>query len=656
MVSDQTVIKLKDKLDEFALPGTVAGQPAASHPNSGTITELAQARGLAGEESSHSQDTSSPPDTSDVSLPADTSLPARESSQEPTHASLPMDRAFRASIGKLTGGLSPAALTQAYVDWISHLAASPEKSLELSRTAFQDVLNFTNNATHFFSPGGGPWRSIQPEPHDHRFSDEEWRFPPFNMAAQAFLLGQKWWHDATTGVRGVSRQNEAITEFTARQILDMFAPSNFILSNPEIIQKAFETGGGSFVAGFRNWLDDWNELSARGDANKRAPSHVGKSVAISPGKVVFRNELIELIQYAPTTETVRPEPILIVPAWIMKYYILDLSPANSLVKFLTDSGFTVFMISWKNPGPEDRDVSLEDYRVRGVQAAVSKVRSVVPGQKIHAVGYCLGGTLLSIAAAAMSRDNIDCFQSMTLLASQVDFTEAGELTLFINESQVALLEDMMWERGVLDSSQMAGTFQILRSNDLIWSKLVRNYLMGEREHLGELMAWSADATRMPYRMHSDYLRKLFLNDDLAEGRYIAGGKPVALSDIRTPIFAVGTTYDHIAPWKSTYKIHFLMDADITYLLTTGGHNAGIVSPPNIGGHSYQVLSKKADDPYIGPDNWLKIAPHVEGSWWPEWTKWLVQHSGVPCAPPAMGGDRLKVSGLADAPGSYVLQT
>ncbi|MDU0958948.1 MAG: alpha/beta fold hydrolase, partial [Bradyrhizobium sp.] len=361
-----------------------------------------------------------------------------------------------------------------------------------------------------------------------------------------------------------------------------------------------------------------------------------------------------LIQYAPQTAEVRPEPVLIVPAWIMKYYILDLSPHNSLVRYLVGQGFTVFMISWRNPTEEDRDLGLEDYRKLGVDAAIAAISAIMPRQPIHAAGYCLGGTLLSIAAAHLATAQPDCLRSLTLLAAQTDFTEAGELTLFINESQVAFLEDMMWERGVLGTEQMAGAFQILRSNDLIWSRAIRAYLMGERSAPNDLMSWNADATRMPYRMHSEYLRRLFLNNELAEGRYCAGCDLVSLSDLHAPMFVVGTQRDHVAPWRSTYKINYLAaDADVTYVLASGGHNAGIVAPPDEVGHTHQVLGKMADGPYLGPDEWLRHATKHEGSWWPEWVSFLSQHSGAPVAPPPMGGP--KQSMLAEAPGQYVLQ-
>jgi polyhydroxyalkanoate synthase len=566
------------------------------------------------------------------------------------------DRAFHAMLARATGGISPAALLLAYTDWLSHLVAAPQRQMEISQDALLGARLFFEATLHYLAPGNGPWTLIKPQPQDHRFDGAEWETPPFNLLAQAFLLGEQCWHHASVGVRGVAKPNEAIVDFSIRQMLDVLAPSNFAATNPKVLQKAFQSGGENFVFGCQNWWSDWMRLMSGGKVSGATGDFVvGETVATSRGKVVFRNELIELIQYSPTTDKVHPEPILIVPAWIMKYYILDLSPQNSLVKFLTGQGFTVFMISWRNPEAKHRDIAFDDYRKLGVEAALATIGDIVPGHQIHALGYCLGGTLLSIAAAAMAREGDNRLKSITLLAAQTDFTEAGELTLFINESQVAFLEDMMWQRGVLDTTQMAGAFQLLRSNDLIWSRMTRDYLMGERALPSDLMFWNADATRLPYRMHSQYLRKLFLNNDLAEGRYLVEGKPVSLSDIHTPMFVVGTVRDHVAPWKSTYKIHFLVDADVTYLLTSGGHNAGIVAPPGEQGHSYRVRVKAADAPYIGPEEWLKTAPRTEGSWWLEWTKWLAARSGEPSEPPPIGVTSADSGSLPDAPGDYVRQ-
>jgi polyhydroxyalkanoate synthase len=298
---------------------------------------------------------------------------------------------------------------------------------------------------------------------------------------------------------------------------------------------------------------------------------------------------------------------------------------------------------------------MEDYRKLGVMAALDAVTAIVPDRPIHATGYCLGGTLLSIAAAAMARDGDERLQSITLLAAQTDFEEAGELKLFINESQLAFLEDMMWEQGFLDARQMAGAFQLLRSNDLIWSRNLREYLMGERSQMTDLMAWNADPTRMPYRMHSEYLRHLYLDNDLAEGRYIVEDRPIALTDIRAPMFVIGTTRDHVAPWRSVYKIHLLADTEVTFLLTTGGHNAGIVSELGRKGRSYQVLTAGSTDSYTDPEAWTAAAPRREGSWWPEWAAWLGQRSGERVPPPRMGLPEAGLAALTEAPGSYVLQ-
>jgi polyhydroxyalkanoate synthase subunit PhaC len=566
-----------------------------------------------------------------------------------------VDRSLHATAARFTMGLSPAALAEAYLDWATHLAFSPGKKLQLIDKATRKAVRFANHACRCALEGGMAQYCIEPLPQDRRFVGAEWQKWPYSFMYQAFLLNQQWWHNATTGIRGVTKQHENMVEFVSRQILDMFSPSNFLLTNPEVLRHTVSKSGMNLVNGLRNLTEDWERTVSCKKPVGTEDFVVGGNVAVTPGKVIYRNRLIELIQYAPATDKVRPEPVLIVPAWIMKYYILDLSPQNSLVKYLTGQGFTVFMISWKNPGPEDRDLGLDDYRTLGVMAALDAVHAIVPNHKVHTVGYCLGGTLLSIAAAAMARDGDDRVKSITLLAAQTDFTEAGELMLFINESQIAFLEDLMWEQGYLDAGQMAGAFQMLHSSDLVWSRMVRDYLMGERTPMIDLMAWNADATRLPYRMHSEYLRRLFLSNDLAEGRFIVADKPIALTDIRVPIFTVGTVRDHVAPWQSTYKINLLTDTEVTYLLTSGGHNAGIVSEPGREGGSFQIMTTKANDRYVDPETYLAEAPRKDGTWWPEWTAWLATHSGAPIAPPEIGAAAAGYAAHCDAPGTYVLQ-
>ena len=558
-------------------------------------------------------------------------------------------------MARFTAGLSPAALAGAYFDWLIHLASAPGKQLQLGEKAWRKWVRLATYAGRCATNPADAGRCIDPLPQDKRFIGDAWQRWPFNMLYQAFLFQQQWWHNATTDVPGVTRQHERELEFAARQLLDVFAPSNFLATNPEVLQKTQAEGGMNLVRGFQNFQEDW-ERAVSGKKPVGAERFVpGEHVAVTPGKIVYSNRLIELIQYTPTTDDVRPEPLLIVPAWIMKYYILDLSPENSLVKYLVDSGFTVFMISWKNPGPEDRDLGLDDYRTLGIEAALEAIAAIVPDQDVHGVGYCLGGTLLSIAAAAQARNGGNRFRSLSFFATQIDFKEPGELELFINESQLRFLDDMMWEQGFLDTKQMAGAFQLLRSNDLIWSRLIHDYLMGERRPMNDLMAWNADATRMPYAMHSQYLRRLFLNNDLSEGRYDADGRPVTISDIRAPIFSVGTLKDHVAPWRSVYKIHLLADTEVTFLLTSGGHNAGIVSEPGHPRRSYQMQTKTETELYIDPETWARETLTTEGSWWPAWLNWLQGYSEEPVSPPPMGAPQAGCAPDGDAPGAYVLQ-
>jgi polyhydroxyalkanoate synthase len=562
-----------------------------------------------------------------------------------------VDRVARAALARTTLGLSPVGLALAFADWWWHLAQSPGKQAELWRKAGRKSVRYADYLARLARSSGACQPCIEPLAHDARFSGAAWQTWPFNAISQAFLLQQQWWHNATSGVPGVSRHHEALVGFAARQLLDMASPANFVATNPEVLNATFAQGGANLQRGASNFFED-----AQRAALGRPPAGVerfrpGREVACTPGRVVFRNHLIELIQYAPASGTVHAEPLLIVPAWIMKYYILDLSPQNSLVRYLVEQGHTVFMISWRNPGPQDRDLSMDDYRRLGVMAALDAVGRIVPQGKVHAVGYCLGGTLLAIAAAAMAREGDGRLATATLLAAQVDFQDAGELTLFTDESEVSLLEDMMAEQGFLDARQMAGAFQWLRSNDLIWSRRVREYLLGERPQPTDLGAWNADGTRMPARMHSEYLRRLFLQNDLSAGRYEVEGRPVALRDLKLPLFAVGTEEDHIAPWRSVYKISLFTDAEVSFALASGGHNVGIVSPPN--GHpgaGYRFATRGASAPYQDAGSWAQHAPRQAGSWWPEWQRWLAAHSSARVAPPPPGED------LGAAPGEYVLQT
>ena len=554
-----------------------------------------------------------------------------------------LDRTARAFTARLTRGQSPNAALAAWADWFSHMSRAPGRQLELAEHA---QLNAARLATGLVTGNG-----FEPKPGDRRFRHPAWGLPALNAWKQSFLAAEDWWDAATQPVRGARSANMARVNFMTHQLLDTFAPSNNPALNPEVIEATLRQGGRNLSEGFRHFLQDMHR-----DATGECPDcpqafEVGRNIACTPGQVVFRNALFELIQYSPTTDTVQAEPVLIVPAWIMKYYILDLSEQNSMIRYLVGQGFTVFCISWVNPTEEYRDFGMDDYRRLGVMAALDAVSQIVPGQKIHATGYCLGGTILSIAAATMARDGDDRLGSITLLAAQTDFTEAGELMLFLDESQIAFLEDMMWDQGVLEDTQMAGAFQSLRARDLVWGRMISRYWLGREDPQVDMLAWNADATRMPYRMHSEYLRALFLENRLTAGRFAVDGKVIALKDIAAPLFVVGTEKDHIAPWKSVYKATLFTENDLRFCLVAGGHNGGIVSEPGHKRTHYRLGHRTPEVNYMDPDSWVACHEPIQGSWWEAWAKWLTEHSSGEAKPPKMGCKALPV--LEPAPGSYV---
>lgn len=574
-------------------------------------------------------------------------------SEKTDYDGLSFDRLFHATIIQLCNWISPGNFIMSFTDWLIYLIFSPAKRIDLNKDAIQKLGHLLLYLQQQFQGKSDPCIDVRQS--DHRFQNELWSQFPFNVYTQSFLLTEAWWDNATTQLRGVSKHHETIVNFVTRQILDVFSPSNVPGMNPEVLTTSLTEGGMNLLKGWNNFVDDvLRKLNNKPPAGSEQYK-VGENVATTQGKVIYRNDLIELIQYKPATPTVYPEPVLIIPAWIMKYYILDLSPNNSMVKFLVNKGHTVFMISWKNPTSEDRDLDFSDYAMSGIMDSLKIINQVIPNRKIHAVGYCIGGTLLSMVAAKMAADNDARLKTATLFAAQTDFEDAGELQLFIDENQLTYIEDIMWEKGYLEGAQMAGAFNMLRSIDLIWSRIVYDYLLGKRQEISDLMAWNLDTTRMPYKMHSKYLRNLFLKNDLVEGRFKIMDKTINLADIRIPIFAVSTTKDHIAPWKSVYKIHYFTDSDITFVLTNAGHNTGIVNEPGDPGRTYQMLTHRLDDKHLAPDVWMERAPHYQDSWWLAWEKWLSGYSGIKRKPPEMGSPENQIIPLCNAPGTYVLK-
>ncbi len=588
--------------------------------------------------------------------PASSALPASGHAIPGPDPTAEWTRQYLAALAQVTGGLSPAPFGGAWAEWWTQLAQTPAKQAELAQSAFEKTLQVWGFAAQ--AADGKPHAPIASNPAEaQRFKAEAWGRWPFNVLAQSYLTTQEWWSQAAEDVPGLDPQKAELARFSIKQAMEAASPQNFLLTNPELLDQTAEECGANLQRGLEHWLEDVRRTVDPENTGEAGAYKVGEQVAVSPGKVVFRNSLIELIQYSPTTPDVHAEPILIVPAWIMKFYILDLSPANSLVRYLVEKGHTVFMISWKNPDAADRELAMDAYVKLGVQDALDVVSAVCPARKVHTVGYCIGGTLLSITAARLARQGDDRIGSMTLLAAQTDFSEPGELSLFINPDQLAMLEAKMAKSGTLDSRSMSGAFALLRSRDLIWNPVISNYLQGQRAKSNDLMSWNADGTRMAHRMHTDYLYQLYLNNDLASGRYSSGGEIVDLGAIQTPMFVVGTETDHVAPWKSVYKVRSLTNStDYSFLLTSGGHNAGIISGPVHPKRTHRLYRFGADETGLSPEDYLARTEKKPGSWWPVWEQWLVTHSTPErVAPPAMGAPADGFGVVSDAPGTYVLQ-
>jgi polyhydroxyalkanoate synthase len=560
-----------------------------------------------------------------------------------------IDHKLRGQLAVATRGVSPVDVAAAVVDWAGHLALSPGKLFSLAESLARNGVELAKIGTGAMKPGNGGLPPIV----DRRMLSEDWQRWPFNVFAHGHRLAKGFATEATMGVDGVSKDHEQLVSFLANQIVEMASPANVPVINPEFITTTKGERGANLRRGVHNLAEDMRRKRSGEMPQGLENFVVGKDIAITPGKVVYQNRLFELIQYKPQTEEVVSEPVLIVPAWIMKYYILDLSARNSLVRYLVSQGKTVFIMSWKNPDEKDRDLGMHEYLHEGVMTAIDAVSTIATNRKIHAVGYCLGGTLLAIAAAYMARERDDRLKTMTMFAAQIDFREAGEITTMLGEGTFTFLEALMRKQGYLGMENMTGAFASLRVSDLVYDPMFQRYLLGKDRSLNDLMAWNEDGTRMPFKMHTEYLRNCYMENNLAEARYEVNGKPVCVGDIQVPAFVLGTATDHVAPWKSVYKAMRLMNNEMTFALTTGGHNAGIACGPDHPRRKHWIATRQPGDLYVGPDEWQAQNELADGSWWPAWNAWLDANSSGSRKAPSMGKPKAGYKPLRDAPGIYV---
>ena len=551
---------------------------------------------------------------------------------------------------KESKNLDPFNLSEAYSEWLKAVSSDPKKLIDANMRFWQDSVALTQQVFNSMLGQAAP-PVITENAGDRRFKHDEWNNNPvFGTIKQSYLLTSKWMRDVVTDVQGLDEKTAEKVEFFTERYLDALSPTNFAATNPAVIEKVLETKGENLVNGLKNMMADLD--TGTGQLNIKMTDTeafvLGENVGATPGKVVFQNRMFQLIQYTPTTDKVLKRPMLIVPPWINKFYILDLQPKNSLLKWLTDQGHTVFVVSWVNPDETYGDVSFENYMTEGTLVAVDAVEKITGQSEMNAIGYCIGGTLMSLTLSYMKQKNDDRIKSITFFTTMLDFSDPGELGVFIDEGQLQNLESRMNDQGYLDGAGMSGAFNLMRANDLIWSFYISNYLLGNDSRPFDLLFWNSDSTRMPAKMHSWYLRNLYLENKLCKPQALSvAGVDVDLSKIDIPACFISAADDHIAPWLSTYKGAKLLGGKVRFILGGSGHIAGIVNPPTQEKYGYRMTDDLPDDPVA----WADDAEQFTGSWWPEWERWVRSQDNSTIAARIPGAGPLKV--IEDAPGTYV---
>ena len=543
-------------------------------------------------------------------------------------------------------------IARAYMDLVARVMANPQQAAQQQMNLMRDYLALWQQSV--LGLMGMPATPVAtPKKGDNRFKDPRWQDDfLFEFIKQSYLITARHVHDSVENVQGLSPTSRKKVNFFTRQFIDACAPTNFALTNPEVLSETARTHGQNLLKGLSNLLRDIDPRDGQLRVKMTDPSafELGKNVAASPGKVVFQNEMMQLLQFSPSTAKQYKRPLVIVPPWINKYYILDLKQSNSFIKWATDQGHTVFCISWVNPDRKLAEKQFDDYMTEGLLQALDAVEKQCGVKEMNLIGYCLGGTLLGATLAYMAAKKDKRVATATFFVSLLDFSIPGELGVFIDEGQVASLEKKMSERGYLEGSEMAGTFNMLRSNDLIWSFVVNNYLMGKEPFPFDLLFWNSDSTRMPYKMHSFYLRNMYMANKLREpGGITLAGEPIDLSKVKVPAYFISTAEDHIAPWQGTYRGATALGGPVRFVLGGSGHIAGIINPPDANKYGFRTNPAKALP--ATPEDWLAGAQQHEGSWWTDWQAWVSAHDAtkVPARDPAKG----KLKPLEDAPGSFV---